>query len=123
MVSLWKSQAVSTSDVDEWFAQTGNPKKNVIAAVRAVVMSDERVDEAIKWRAPAFLNNGIMAYFNWSAKEFASLIFPRGSEIPGEFECLEGDGLQRMMRFVDLASVEARRDDLLDIVDLWCSRA
>jgi hypothetical protein len=31
------------------------------------------------------------------------------------------DGLQRMMRFVDIDSVEAARDDLLDIVDLWCA--
>ena len=47
-----------------------------------------------------------MAYFHWSAKDFASLVFPRGSEIPGDFERLDGDGLQRVMRFPDLASVE-----------------
>lgn len=112
---------VSTADVDDWLDRTTNPKKDVIAAVRSVVMSDERIEEAVKYRAPAFLCGGIMAYFHWSAKDFASLIFPKGSEIPGEFEQLEGDGLQRMMRFVDVASVEAAREDLLDIVDMWCS--
>ncbi len=101
--------------------QTTNPKRDVIAAVRAVVMSDDRIEEAVKYRAPAFLHGGIMAYFHWNAREFASLVFPHGSKIPGEFDVLEGDGLQRMMRFVDLASVETGRDDLLDIVDLWCA--
>jgi hypothetical protein len=116
-----ENDRMTTAEVDAWLDQTTNPKRQVIAAVRAVVMSDERVVEAVKYRAPAFLYGGIMAYFHWNAKEFASLVFPQGSAIPGEFERLEGDGLQRMMRFVDIESVEAARDDLLDIVDLWCS--
>jgi hypothetical protein len=120
-VGAGESDGVTTADVDAWMNQTTNPKRDVIAAVRAVVMSDERIEEAIKYRAPAFLHGGIMAYFHWNAKEFASLVFPSGSKIPGEFERLEGDGLQRMIRFVDFASVEAARDDLLDIVDLWCA--
>ena len=66
------------------------------------------------------LHGGIMAYFNWSAKNFASLIFPKGSELPEEFELLHGDGLQRMARFTTVDEVEAARDELLDIVDLWC---
>jgi Domain of unknown function (DU1801) len=115
-----ENDCVSGADVDAWLAETGNPKKDVIIAVRAVITSDERISEAIKWRAPAFLHDGIMAYFNWSAKEFASLIFPKGSEIPGHFELLEGDGVQRMIRFPDVASVAAARDELLDIVDTWC---
>lgn len=112
---------MSASDVDAWLAASNNPKKHVIAAVRRVIMADDRIDEAVKYRAPAFLHDGIMAYFHWSAKDFASLIFPKGSEIPGEFERLEGDGLQRMMRFADLASVDAARDELVDIVDIWCA--
>lgn len=88
--------------VDAWLASTKNPKKQVIAAVRAVVLTDERIDEAIKYRAPAFLHGGIMAYFHWNAKDFASMIFPLGSRIPGDFELLEGSGLQRMIRFSDL---------------------
>lgn len=112
---------MSTADVDAWLATTQNPKRDVIAAVRAVVMTDERIDEAIKFRAPAFLHRGIMAYFHWSAKEFASLIFPLGSRIPGDFELLQGDGLQRMIRFDSVDAVEANREQLLDIVDAWCT--
>jgi Domain of unknown function (DU1801) len=112
---------VSSADVERWLATTQNPKKDVIAAVRAVIIADDRVGEAVKYRAPAFLHRGIMAYFHWSAKEFASLIFPKGSEIPGDFELLEGNGLQRMIRFSDLSAGEAARDQLLEIIDMWCA--
>jgi hypothetical protein len=112
---------VGSEDVDAWLLATNNPKKDVISVVRSVVMSDQRVGEAIKYRAPAFLHGGIMAYFHWNAKEFASLIFPLGSHIPGRFELLEGTGLQRMIRFDSVPAVNTHRDDLLDIVDAWCS--
>jgi hypothetical protein len=112
---------MSTADVDAWLAATTNPKRDVIVAVRAVVMTDERIDEAIKYRAPAFLHGGIMAYFHWSAKEFASLIFPLGSRLPGDFDLLQGTGLQRMIRLHDLDEVATHRDQLLDIVDAWCT--
>lgn len=112
---------MSTAEVDAWLAATRNPKADVIAAVRAIVMSDERIDEAVKYRAPAFLHGGIMAYFHWSAKEFASLIFPLGSRIPGGFELLQGTGLQRMIRFDSVDAATAHREQLLDIVDAWCT--
>jgi hypothetical protein len=111
---------MTTADVDAWLAATSNPQKLVIAAVREVVMTDERIEEAVKYRAPAFLHGGIMAYFHWNAKDFASLIFPLGSQIPGDFDVLHGKGLQRMIRFDNVESVEKHRDELLDIVDAWC---
>jgi hypothetical protein len=116
-------EPMSTADVDAWLATTRNPKKDVIVAVRAVVMSDERIEETIKYRAPAFLHSGIMAYFHWSAKEFASLIFPLGSRIPGGFQLLHGTGLQRMIRFDHIDAVNTHREQLLDIIDAWCSHA
>jgi hypothetical protein len=114
---------MSSADVDRWLATTRNPKRDVIAAVRTVVMSDERVDEAIRYRAPAFIHGGIMAYFHWSAKEFASLIFPLGSRLRGDFDLLHGNGLQRMIRFHSIDEVNANSDQLLDIVDTWCTDA
>jgi hypothetical protein len=112
---------MTTADVDAWLATTTNPKRLVIAAVRDVVMTDERIEEAIKYRAPAFLYGGIMAYFHWNAKDFASLIFPLGSQIVGDFELLHGNGLQRMIRFESVDLVERHRGELLDIVDAWCT--
>ena len=112
---------MSSSHVDVWLKTTLNPKRDVIAAVRDVVMFDERISETIKYRAPAFLHGGVMAYFHWSAKDFASLIFPSGSRIPGAFDLLDGTGLQRVIRFKTVNEVGAHRDQLLDIVDAWCA--
>jgi hypothetical protein len=112
---------MSAADVDAWLATTGNPNKDVIAAVRDVVMSDERIEEAIKYRAPAFLHGGIMAYFHWGAKDFASLIFPLGSRLPDGFDLLQGTGLQRTIRFDRVDAVHAHREQLLEIVDAWCT--
>lgn len=92
-----------------------------MAAVRGIIMSDDRIDETIKYRAPAFLHSGIMAYFHWNARDFASLIFPGGSRIPGGFELLDGTGLQRVIRFETVGEVKAHRAQLLDIVDAWCA--
>jgi hypothetical protein len=58
---------------------------------------------------------------HWNATEFAGLVFPNGSKLPGEFERLVGDGVRRMIQFADVDSVEAARDELLDIVDMTCS--
>lgn len=112
---------MSSSEVDAWIASSRNPKRDVISAVRGIVMSDVRIDETIKWRAPAFLHGGVMAYFHWNARDFASLIFPGGSRIPGNFELLAGTGVQRVVRFETVDEVHAHRDQLLDIVDAWCS--
>jgi hypothetical protein len=112
---------MSSSEVDAWLASSRNPKRDVMAAVRRIIMSDVRIDETIKYRAPAFQHNGIMAYFHWNARDFASLIFPRGSRIPGDFELLDSIGLQRVVRFETVGEVKAHRAQLLDIVDAWCS--
>jgi hypothetical protein len=119
----WQPGVVSSQKVQTWLETTSNPKKDVIAAVRDVILSDDRISEDVKYRAPAFLYGGIMAYFHWNAKEFASLIFPLGSRIPGRFELLTGEGLQRMVRFADVGAVQTSRDELLDIVDAWCTIA
>jgi hypothetical protein len=50
-----------------------------------------------------------------------SIMFHRGSEIPGEHPRLEGDGkLVRTMRFADLGELEAGRSDLEAVIRAWC---
>ncbi len=112
---------MSRAEVDAWLRATDNPKADVIAAVRAVVTSDARITEAVKYRAPAFLHRGILAYFHWNAREFASLIFPSGASIPGDFPHLQGTGRQRMIRFATVAAVKVARAELLAIVEVWCT--
>lgn len=103
--------------VAEWFADTNNPLAEVMLAVRDVIVEDPDVSETLKYRAPAFEYDGIVCYFNWSAKKQVSLIFPSGQRIPGEHpELVDGTNLQKMMYFADHDDVVAKADDLRAVI-------
>jgi hypothetical protein len=85
-----------------------------------ILEADDRVTESIKWKTPTFAYDGNIASFNPS-KYLLSIMFHRGSEIPGEHPRLEGEGkLVRTMRFADLGQLEAGRADLAAAVRAWC---
>jgi len=107
--------------VEAWFADRGHPLEAEMRRVRDLVLGvDPRITEAIKWQTPTFVFEGNIASFSPS-KNFVSLMFHRGSEIPGHHPALEGDGrLVRTMRFADAAEVEAKRDDLEAAITAWC---
>ena len=78
------------------------------------------MSESIKWKTPTFEFEGNIASFNPS-KKVVSIMFHRGSEIPGEHPALRGDGrLVRTMRFTDLDELEAGRDGLQAVIRAWC---
>ncbi len=113
---------MSTSpDVDLWFADYEHPAKEVMLAVRGIVLSDERISETIKWKSPTFMYKGNLASFNPRTKSHVSLMFHTGASIPGDHPRLQGSGdTARYMKFADLAEVEAARSDLEAVVASWC---
>lgn len=113
---------MSTEEVDAWMARYDNPQKALVQAVReAMLAADPRLDECIKWQAPTFAYKGNLASFFPKAKTHASLMFHTGATIPGDFPSLEGDGKEaRMMKFLDAADLEAKREELGRIVRTWC---
>ena len=110
------------SEVDAWMAAYDNPQKELVQAVRlAILKSDPRVGECIKWQAPTFTYKGNIASFFPKAKKHASLMFHKGAEIPGDFPSLEGDGKEaRSMKFADLQDLEVKRAELESVVRAWC---
>jgi hypothetical protein len=107
-------------DVDAWFDAKQHPLEDAMQAVRLIILSDERVEESIKWQTPTFAYKGNIVSFN-PAKKLVSLLFHRGAEIPGDHPRLEGDGkLARTMRFADLADVAAHGGELADAIAAWC---
>jgi len=90
--------------------------------VRSVILaSDSRVTESIKWSTPTFSYNGDIASFIPKAKTSVSLMFHRGSEIPGKHPRLEGDSrLVRTMRFASHEELKMYTPDLQKIVRAWC---
>lgn len=109
-------------DVDAWFEEKQHPLEEAMQLVRQTILdADARVEESIKWKTPTFSFQGNIVSFN-PAKNFVSLLFHRGAEIPGLHPSLEGDGrLARTMRFADIDDVAARNGELTEVVRAWCN--
>ena len=109
-------------DVDAWFERYDNPQKDLVQAVRAVILdADQRVTESIKWQAPTFTYLGNLASFVPRSKQHASLMFHTGSKIPGTFKRLEGEGQGRTMKIDSLAELKKATPELQKIVRAWCN--
>lgn len=110
--------------VDDWMAAYDNPMKQVVEAVRQVIMNaDDRMDECIKWQAPTFIYNGNMASFFPKAKQHATLMFHKGATIKGDFPNLIGDGKEaRTMKFNNLDDVKAKTAELILLTKAWCDQ-
>jgi len=95
--------------------------KEVVEAVRQIMLEDERIIETIKWKSPTFMYKGNLASFNPRSKKHASLMFHTGASIPGDHPRMDGGGeTARYMTFVSLDEVAEAKADLLAIVDAWC---
>jgi hypothetical protein len=108
-------------DVDAWFASYDNPQKELVQAVRNVILdTDPRVEEAIKWKAPTFMFNGNIASFFPRSKKTVTLMFHTGASLPNPDGLLEGDGeTSRTARFTDAADLDAKREALQHLVRAW----
>ena len=108
-------------DVDRWLDEADHPLDATRRRAREIILgADGRVTECIKWKTPTFVYQGNIASFNPS-KNVVSIMFHRGSEIPGEHPRLEGDGkLVRTMRFAGLDDLAAGRTELESAIRAWC---
>jgi uncharacterized protein YdhG (YjbR/CyaY superfamily) len=109
------------ADVDKWFRSYDNPMKEVVQAIRDVVLgADPRIDECIKWQAPTFTFSGNLASFYPKSKAHASLMFHQGAKIPGKHPRLEGTGdTSRVMKLGSVAEVKRAKAELEAIVRAW----
>jgi hypothetical protein len=107
--------------VDAWFAAYDNPQKDLVMAVRDVILgADERVTEAIKWQAPTFVYKSNIASFYPKARQHVSLMFHTGASLHDPTGLLEGTGdTSRVAKFADPADLEAKRQALQDLVRAW----
>ena len=111
----------TSPEVEAWFDDYNHPAKEAMLRVREIILGDDRISETIKWKSPTFMYEGNMASFNPRTKSHVSLMFHTGASIPGEFAILQGGGdTARYARFEDLRDVEAKADQLSEVVDAWC---
>ncbi len=108
-------------EVDAWFDAYVNPQKELVQAVREVVLStDERVGETIKWKAPTFVYAGNIASFYPRTTKHVSLMFHTGAALPDPGGILEGDGdTARVARFLDADDLAAKTEHLRGLVRAW----
>ncbi len=109
-------------DVDAWFEEYDHPLRDDLQRVREIILqADSRITESIKWKAPTFEYKGNIMSFQPRAKKFVSLMFHRGSEIPGEHPLLLGDGkLVRTMQIADAAFADSNAAAIGDVFRAWC---
>ena len=108
-------------EVDAWFDRYDNPQKDLVMAVRDVVLeADARVGECIKWQAPTFTFKGNIASFFPKAKKHVSLMFHTGASLPDPQQILEGDGAtSRSLKIVDDADLADKTVALQGLVRSW----
>ena len=111
------------SGVDAWFAAKAHPQTALMKKVRAVILAaDPRVQECVKWSCPTFTFGGNIVSINPQAKAFVSLMFHTGGNIPAKLPQLTGTGdTCKYMRFDDAADLAARRGELVEVVNAWCT--
>ena len=108
-------------DVDAWFDRYENPQKDLVQAVREVVLGvDDRVREAIKWQAPTFMYRGTIASFYPKATRHVSLMFHTGASLHDPAGLLEGEGeTSRVAKFADFDDLESKAEGLRGLVRAW----
>ncbi len=107
--------------VDAWFDAYDNPQKDLVRAVRMVILdADPRVSEAIKWSAPTFMFRGNIASFFPKSRAHVALMFHTGASLADPDGLLEGDGAtSRVARFLDEDDLARKAPALQGLIRTW----
>lgn len=112
-----------TEAVNDYMRRLEHPLKAEIEAVRSIIMNvNPKVAERVKWNAPSFYYRDDIAAFHIRATEYVHLVFVfhRGKMIHDGLGLLEGEYKdRRMAKFHDMRDVEAKREALERIINLW----
>ncbi|HAA14949.1 MAG TPA: DUF1801 domain-containing protein [Cytophagales bacterium] len=113
-----------TEEVTQFIAELDNPLKEEMDRVRHIILeTSEKMTEDMKWKAPNFVYKGNMATFNPRAKKFVNLTFHKGALIEDTTGLLEGDQKEaRVARFHSMEEVEAKKDQLQQVVRAWIAK-
>lgn len=108
-------------EVDAWFESYDNPQKELVRLVRDVLLdADERLGEAIKWKAPTFVYNGNLASFFPKSTKHVTLMFHTGATLPDPDGILEGDGeVARSVKIRDHEDLAEKTPALQRLVVAW----
>ena len=106
-----------TAEVNAFMKELDHPLKAEIEAVRAVIKSNRKIAERIKWNAPSFFYKDDLATIHVKAQQHVNLIFHHPAIVKIRSALLEGDYKdRRMMYFENMKEVNARKKELTRII-------
>ncbi|MFN2189577.1 MAG: DUF1801 domain-containing protein [Candidatus Promineifilaceae bacterium] len=108
-------------EVEKLLEEKNHPLDAEIRRVREIILStDERVEEAVKWKSPTFIYKGNIASYNMNAKKYVSLMFHKGALIDDTSGLLEGDGKEaRSAKFYSLEDIQEKQEALEGVIRGW----
>lgn len=106
-----------TSEVDAFMQLLNHPLKAEIEAIRAIIKSNRKIAERVKWNAPSFFYVDDLATIHVKAKQHVHLIFHHPAIVKVKSIYLEGDYKdRRMMYFENMDEIKARKKELTRII-------
>jgi Domain of unknown function (DU1801) len=123
--------AKKLNDVDSHLRDLRHPLKAGVEQLRsAILASDDRITEHVKWNAPSFCYDGVdRVTFRLQPGDRLQLVLHRGAKVRDDVDGFRFDDPTGMVEwitadrgvvtFADLADVEARRDAVVDLVRRW----
>ncbi|MDQ3655436.1 MAG: DUF1801 domain-containing protein [Chloroflexota bacterium] len=124
------SPSNQSSDVDAFMAALDHPMKDDIVRLRtAILASNPRISERIKWKAPSFCMDGDdRVTFRLPPRGGLQLVFHRGAKVKDTagFAFTDDTGLMEwaaadraIVRLADSADVRAKQARIVEIVNQW----
>ena len=128
-----KRQGELTVSVDAYLAELEHPLKDVITALRRVILGvDKRVGETIKWNAPSFHTTKDFATFHLRSKTGVMIVLHHGAKATREVKAFVIDdpaGLltwrgkdRALITFTSATDVAARKAALVRILRQWINQ-
>lgn len=106
-----------TAEVNVFLQTLDHPLLAEIEAVRAIIRSNPKIEEHIKWNAPSFFYTDDLATIHVKAKQHVHLIFHHPAIVKIKSPYLEGDYKdRRMMYFENMAEIKSRKKELTRII-------
>jgi hypothetical protein len=117
-----------SEEVDLFMSGLDHPRKEGIERLRAAILgSNDRITEHVKWNAPSFCYAGEdRMTFRLFPEDRAQLVFHRGAKVKDDADAFEFDDDTGLLRWVAkdravvaLRDAEARQRDLVGVVNRW----
>ena len=109
----------NSAEVDAFMKKINHPLHEEIEAVRSIIKkANKKIAERVKWNAPSFFYTDDLATIHVKAQQHVMLIFHHPAIVKIKSALLEGDYKdRRMMYFTGMKEVNARKKELIKIVN------